>query len=80
MSNTDIQQLNAAIAEEFELEVEQITLDAPIKETLSLDSLSLLDLITVVSDITGIKLKGPEVSQIKTFEELYAFIDKQLAK
>ena len=80
MSNTDIQELNAAIAEEFELEVEQITPEAPIKETLSLDSLSLLDLITVVSDVTGIKLNGPDVSKIKTFAELYAFIDKQPAK
>ncbi len=80
MSNTDIQELNEAIAEEFELEVEVITPEAPVKETLSLDSLSMLDLITVVSDVTGLKLKGQDVVQIKTFGELYAFIEKNLAK
>jgi len=80
MSNTDIQELNEAIAEEFELEVEQITPEALVRETLSLDSLSMLDLITVVSDVTGLKLKGQDVVQIKTFGELYAFIEKNLAK
>lgn len=80
MSNTDIQELNEAIAEEFELEVEVITPEAPVKETLSLDSLSMLDLITVVSDVTGLKLKGQDVVQIKTFGELYAFIEKNLEK
>lgn len=80
MSNTDIQELNEAIAEEFELEVEMITPEAPVKETLSLDSLSMLDLITVVSDVTGLKLKGQDVVQIKTFGDLYAFIEKNLAE
>ena len=80
MSNTDIQELNEAIAEEFEIKVEQITPEALVRETLSLDSLSMLDLITVVSDVTGLKLKGQDVVQIKTFGELYAFIEKNLAK
>ena len=80
MSMLNIKELNEAIAEEFEIEADQITTELPLKETLSLDSLSLLDLISVVSDMTGLKLKGPEVSQIKTFGELYAFIEKNLVK
>ena len=44
-----------AIAEEFEVEAGAITPEAPIKETLDLDSLSLLDLITVVERETGVK-------------------------
>jgi len=63
--------LNSAIAEEFEIEVSDITPDAPIKETLDLDSLSLLDLITVVERETGVKLSGTEAVKLLTFQALY---------
>jgi acyl carrier protein len=63
--------LNIAIAEEFEIEVSDITPDAPIKETLDLDSLSLLDLITVVERETGVKLSGTEAVKLLTFQALY---------
>ena len=43
-----IDKLRPAIAEEFELEEEKLALDAPIKETLDLDSLSLVDLIALI--------------------------------
>ena len=73
-----IDKLRPAIAEEFELEEEQLALDAPIKETLDLDSLSLVDLIALIEAQTGVKPKGVEVSQIRTFEELYDFIFARL--
>ena len=74
----DINALNAAIAEEFEIEPTDITPDASIKETLELDSLSLLDLVSVVSNVTGCKINGTEVSHIATFADLYAHIEKCL--
>jgi acyl carrier protein len=63
--------LNLAIAEEFEIEVTDITPDAPIKETLDLDSLSLLDLVAVVERETGVKLNGTEAVKLLTFQALY---------
>ena len=42
--NEIIEQVNELLAGEFEVEVSDITPDANIKETLSLDSLSLVDL------------------------------------
>jgi len=72
----NIEELNLAIAEEFEIEVSAITPDANVKETLELDSLSLLDLVSVVSDVTGCKVKGTDVSQIATFGDLYAYIEQ----
>lgn len=74
----DINALNAAIAEEFEIELTDITPDASIKETLELDSLSLLDLVSVVNNVTGCKINGTEVSHIATFADLYAHIEKCL--
>ena len=60
-----------AIAEEFEVEAGAITPEALIKETLDLDSLSLLDLITVVERETGVKMSGAEAVKLLTFQALY---------
>ena len=70
--------LRSAISEEFEIEEEKITPDATIKETLDLDSLSLVDLIAIIEAESGVKLKGTDVTHIITFDALYDFIWKQL--
>lgn len=70
--------LRAAIAEEFELEEKDIAPDAPIKETLDLDSLSLVDLIALIEAQTGVKLKGVEVTHILSFEALYDFVYERM--
>ncbi len=70
-----IEKVNAALAEEFEIDVEQITPDADIKATFELDSLSLVDMVAVVEEITQVKIKSTDISQIKTFAALYDYID-----
>lgn len=69
-----IAKANEVIAEEFEVEVDVLTPDADIKATLELDSLSLVDLVALIEETFGVKLKGTDVSQVKTFEALYDFI------
>ena len=59
---------------EFEVEESVITPEAPIKETLELDSLSLVDLVALIESNFGIKIAGSEVSNIKTFASLYDFV------
>jgi len=70
--------INNALAEEFEVEVSDIMPDANIKETLHLDSLSLVDMVALIESIFKIKIKGTEVGQIQTFENLYEFISCQM--
>ena len=70
--------LRSAISEEFEIEEEKIAPDATIKETLDLDSLSLVDLIAIIEAESGVKLKGTDVTHIITFDALYDFIWNQL--
>ena len=65
-----IGKINSALADEFEVEESVITPDAPIKETLELDSLSLVDLVALIESNFGIKIEGTQVSSIKTFEGL----------
>ena len=73
-----IGKINSALADEFEVEASVITPDAPIKETLELDSLSLVDLVALIESNFGIKIEGTQVSSIKTFEALYDFVYERL--
>lgn len=73
-----ITQVNEALAEEFEVEVTEITADANIKETLQLDSLSLVDMVALIEATFNVKIKGTEVSQVQTFENLYDFIHQRM--
>lgn len=69
-----IEKINSALADEFEVEESVITPEAHIKETLELDSLSLVDLVALIESNFGIKIAGSEVSNIKTFASLYDFV------
>ncbi len=69
-----VKQINEVLAEEFEVEVSDITADANIKETLGLDSLSLVDMVALIESTFGVKIQGTEVGTIKTFQNLYDFI------
>lgn len=73
-----IAKANEVIAEEFEVEVADLTPDADIKATLELDSLSLVDLVALIEETFGVKLKGTDVSSIKTFSALYDFIYEKI--
>lgn len=73
-----ISKVNEVLAEEFEVEVSAITPDANIKETLELDSLSLVDMVALIESEFGVKIKSQEVATILTFESLYDFIAERL--
>ena len=49
-----IAKINETLAEEFEVEVSDITPEANIKETLELDSLSLVDMVALVESEFGV--------------------------
>ena len=73
-----VNRINAVLAEEFEKEVSELTPDADIKATLELDSLSLVDMVALIESEFKVKLKGSELAQIKTFGELYDFVEQRL--
>lgn len=74
-----IEKINEVLAEEFEVDVETITPDANIKETLQLDSLALVDMVAVLETEFGVKIAGADIVNIKTFEALYDFVTERLA-
>lgn len=75
MSQHEIIELTKnALAEEFEVDSEEMIPDAEIKETLELDSLGLVDLIALLEATFGVKIKGTELSSVKTFGQLFDFL------
>ena len=77
--NELIAKIDETLAEEFEVEVSDITPEANIKETLQLDSLSLVDMVALIESELGVKIKGAEMVQVQTFQALYDFIAERNA-
>lgn len=73
-----VEKVNALLSEEFEVEAEAFTLEANVKETLSLDSLSLVDLVAIIQQTYKIKIPVADLREIKTFNDLYTYIETHL--
>ncbi len=74
-----VEKVNSILAEEFEVEESAFTPDANVKETLGLDSLSLVDLVAIIQYTYKIKIAASELPGIKTFDDLYTYIETHLS-
>ena len=72
-----ISQINKVLADEFEIEVSDIRPEADIKETLQLDSLSLVDMVALIESTFNVKIQGTEIILIRKFGNLYDFIHER---
>lgn len=73
-------QVNILLAEEFEVKAEALLPDANVKETLNLDSLSLVDLVALMQQVYKVKIPVTELRNIQTFNNLYDYIESHLPK
>jgi acyl carrier protein len=70
-----IKRINELLIEEFELKPEQMNPEARFREDLELDSLDAVDMVVVLEQAFGFKIKKDEAFQsIRTLEDLYAFV------
>ena len=76
--NTIITKTNEFLVEEFEAELEDLTPDANLKETLELDSLDYVDLVVSVESEFGVKLAAEDFVGIETLEQFYTLIEKKI--
>ncbi len=73
-----IDQVKEVLSEEFEIEQEVMEDDAVIYDTLELDSLSLVDLVAVIEHTFKVKIPAAELPTVKTFVQLYDYIESHL--
>ncbi|MDE7103121.1 MAG: acyl carrier protein, partial [Bacteroidales bacterium] len=62
------------LAEEFEVDITAITAEAPLKETLDLDSLDLVDVVVLIEKNFGITLTGVDFVGVVTFKDFYELL------
>jgi acyl carrier protein len=73
-----ISKVNSVLAEEFEVEESVITPEANIKQTLELDSLSLVDMVALIDNEFGVKIQSAELAKIPTFAALYDYLAERV--
>lgn len=79
MNKTElIQQINESLAEEFEVDIETITPDAPLMKTLDLDSLDLVDMVVLVEQNFSFTPKATDFRGIVTFQNFYDFVESKM--
>ena len=69
-----IKKVNSVLAEEFEVEESLIPPDANIKQTLELDSLSLVDMVALIENEFGVKIPSADLVKVQTFAALYDYL------
>jgi acyl carrier protein len=75
MRNEEITaKINEFLVEEFEVDPSVISPEAPLKETLELDSLDYVDLVVILEGNFGIKVKQEDFTGIRTFQDLYNYV------
>lgn len=73
-----IKKINDFLIDEFEVETEDISSEANLKETLELDSLDFVDLVVSIESNFGIKLEGEDFINIVTLQDFYNLIENKL--
>ncbi len=68
------------LIEEFEIEASKVKPDAHLQDDLELESLDFVDIAVIVEEEFGFKLKGEEMGNVRTLNDLYDFIYNYLQK
>lgn len=79
LSSDLIEQINAHLASEFEIDSSKLTESANIKETLELDSLDYVDLVVIIESNFNFKVKQEDFIGIQTFGDLYNYIHSKIS-
>lgn len=75
-----VEQVNSILSKEFEVNPELFTPEANVKDTLSLDSLSLVDLVAIIQCTYKIKIPVSDLRTIQTFNNLYDYIESHFVQ
>ncbi|MDX2445240.1 MAG: phosphopantetheine-binding protein [Bacteroidales bacterium] len=72
--NEIISKVKDFLIEEFELEEDQVTPDALLKDDLDIGSLDFVDIAVIIDKEFGVKMQAEEMIKIKTLDHLYSYI------
>ena len=73
------EKVKAFLVEELEIDEEKITPDATLKNDLGIDSLEVVDVVVLVENEFGYKMKPEDFKTLKTFGQFCQFLEEKLA-
>jgi acyl carrier protein len=65
------------IADQLDVEADEVTLEAVITEDLGADSLDVVDLVMSLEDEFGVEIPDEAMANIKTVGDIVAYIEKE---
>ena len=75
MSSSVFERLQKILAEQFEIDEDDITLNSDIVDDLGADSLDLVDLVMSIEDEFEIEVPDEAIEEIKTVDEAVKYIE-----
>jgi len=72
------EKVNRFLINEIEIEEDLILPDALLTKDLGIDSLDVVDIIVIVEQVFGVKIKGEELKDVKTLQQFYDFIENKI--
>ncbi|MEO5978416.1 MAG: phosphopantetheine-binding protein [Chryseolinea sp.] len=75
-----VDKINGFLVEEFEVDPKKIQPAASLREVLELDSLDYIDLVVVVENNFGFKVKPEDFSNIDTFKSFYDYVVRRIGE
>jgi acyl carrier protein len=69
-----IAQVKGFLIDEFELEESTLVPDANLRDDLNIESLDFVDIAVEIERKFGFKIKGEDMINVRTLEDLYNFI------
>ena len=72
--------IRRALVELFEIDPEDVTLDAKLYQQLELDSIDAIDLVVHLQKLTGKKIKPEEFKSVRTVADVVDAVERLLAE
>jgi acyl carrier protein len=74
-----LEKLKEILAEELDVEMDEVTMEANFKEDLEADSLDMMQLVMEIEEEFEIEVETEELASILTVGDLVAYIEKKQA-
>ena len=79
MNRNEIKEIvNNFLIEDIEVEADALKDEAFLKEDLGIDSLGFVDIVVVVEQNFGFKIKPEEMTNVKTLSQFYDYIEGKI--
>ena len=73
-----VNRINSFLEEDFEVSPDALQAEAPLKETLDLDSLDYIDLVVAIEQHFGFKVKPEDFQTMHTLNDFYNYVEGRL--